>query len=136
MKRLLLLLFVFAVLPTSSCVAATFNSVKAVTGTAPTLWNSQLNCALPPVTSPIPAGTALLHRCEWWQGGALLRTDTLTVVTGRTFTFQPPTIPAASLVTVMAYAFFSGEPSCVATLFQTPIVTTIPPAAPTISVAP
>jgi hypothetical protein len=135
MKRLLLL-FVIAAMPLSSCVAATFYSVKAVTGTSPTFDNSQRNCTLPAILTAVPTNTVRMIQTEWWQNNILLSSDTLTVLSGHTFTSQSPTIPGPGPVITNVYAFFGGVASCLATVTQTPIATTIPPAAPTISVVP
>jgi hypothetical protein len=134
MKRLTLYA-VAALLTVTSC-GATFNTIRPVTGTSPVSDNTQTNCALAPALVAVPTNTVRLIAVEWWQAGAMLRSDTLTVLSGKTFTVAPPVIPGASDVTVYAWAYYNGTASCRATLTQTPVVTTVPPAAPTLTVAP
>jgi hypothetical protein len=134
MKRLALVSSAVAVLLTSC--AATYPAVKSVSCTAPSEDNAETNCALAPILNPVSPGTPRQLRCEWWQGGAKIKTDSLTVAAGTVHTFPPPPITLWSEVQATVYVIDAGGTSCPATLKQTPYTVTRPPAKPVVAVVP
>jgi hypothetical protein len=125
---------VLLALAVTSC-ASTFYTVHAVTGTAPTNDNNAASCSLPEDLWPVTPGKSVTIRCEWWQSATMLRVDSLVVVRGSVFTFQPPsTVPTSTQVTATTYVRDEGGTSCPVSLNQTPAAVTKPPAKPTLSV--
>lgn len=118
----------------TSC-AATWYSVRPVTATAPLNDNAATSCAVTPELWPVSAGTLRMMHCRWVQGATVYE-DSLAVGAGAVATFPARSVPAASSVTVTAWASDAGGIGCPASLTVTPLATKIPPAAPTLAVAP
>jgi hypothetical protein len=70
------------------------------------------------------------------QGGVIVREDSLSAPAGQVATFPSISVPGAGVVTVMAWASDVGGAGCPVSLSVAPVSTRVPPAAPTLAVAP
>jgi hypothetical protein len=118
----------------TSC-ASTWYSVRSVTATAPLNDNNAASCAVTPDLWPVTPGTLRMMHCRWVQG-AMVYEDSLSVGAGAVATFAARSVPGASSVTVTAWASDAGGIGCPVSLTITPVATRVPPAAPTLTVAP
>ena len=119
----------------TSC-ASTWYSVRSVTATAPLNDNNAASCAVTPDLWPVSAGTLRMMHCRWVQGGATVHEDSLSVGAGQVATWAAHSVPGAGTVTVTAWASDAGGIGCPVSLTVTPVATRVPPAAPTLTVAP
>jgi len=130
MKRAVLFVVVLLSLVATSCAyPAAHYGVKAVTGYVQPLDDGDLSCVTHLFVS-VAVSDSVWARCEWWQSGVMLKSDSTRTPRAVYLTFQPPVeVPGAAQVETRWYARDVGGTSCVAKFPQTPFQTLLKPAA-------
>lgn len=125
-------LSLLALVAVSAC-AARYPVVQPVTGIATAYDDLRTRCDTASVLQACPVGLARTVRCVWSQGAVTLRTDTLTVIAGSPFTFQPPALTlSTSVLSTVTQTDISGLWSCPAVKTQVPTWVDVRPAAVTL----
>jgi hypothetical protein len=113
-----------------SCASPAAHYVgKPVTGYIDANDDADTTCVSPKLI-PTSAADSVWARCEWTQGGALLKSDSLRVKRTTWVTFQPPlVIPTAAELLAKVILRDVGGSSCWASRPQIPSQVLVRPAA-------
>jgi len=131
MKRIIPFL-TLALLPMlASCAyPAPHYTVRPVTGYIPPQDDARTLCTVAQILVPVLPSDSVWARCEWWQSGSLLKSDSTRTPRAVYLLFSPPAeVPSSSPVGSTVYLRDVGGTSCSAYLSQTPTVTYLKPAA-------
>jgi hypothetical protein len=125
-----LLAAVCMLLLASCAYPAPHYGVKPVTGFIRPNDDARLDCSAAEVLLPVAATDSVWARCEWWQSGVMLKSDSTRTPRNVWITFQPPLeVPTAAQVESRWFARDVGGTACMTKIPQIPSQTLVRPAA-------